>query len=552
MSNRLEINQLTIRFPGQSVPAVNNVSLAVQAGRMLALVGESGSGKSLTALSVPQLLPAQAQWQASSILLDGEDVSRANPLRLRALRGHRIGNIFQEPLSALNPLHKVSRQIGECLTIHQRLNEQQLHARILELLALVQLPEPERMLGRYPHQLSGGQRQRVMIAMALANNPSVLIADEPTTALDVTVQQGILDLLKTLQRELDIAVLLITHDLGIVARYAEDMAVMKQGEIVESGTTRQVLAAPQHPYTRQLLNAEPHGHAPESDPSKSIHLQGDNVRVWFKQKHGWGRFDWFRAVDEVSFSLRQGETLGVVGESGSGKSTLAMAILRLLDSRGAIRLGNTRLDTLRGSAVTPLRKRMQVVFQDPWATLNPRMTVGQIVAEGLTVHARELNGAARDQRVEAILEEVGLPIEARHRYPHEFSGGQRQRIAIARALILNPELLVLDEPTSALDRSIQHQVLELLRELQRRHNLTYVFISHDLKLVRGISHQLVVMRHGKVVEYGPTEQIFSAPQQPYTRMLLDAAFDERLRQLDHADSRSENEITYNPGVANID
>jgi microcin C transport system ATP-binding protein len=531
MTARLAINNLTIRFPGQDAPAVKNVSLSLQAGRMLALVGESGSGKSLTALSVPQLLPAQAHYHADSIMLDGEDISRASALRLRALRGKRIGIIFQEPLSALNPLHTVARQLAESLQIHQSLSDQQTRQRTLELLQRVQLPEPEKMLGRYPHQLSGGQRQRVMIAMALANDPSVLIADEPTTALDVTVQQGILDLLKELQRDMNIAVLLITHDLGVVARYAEDMAVMNRGEIVECGITHEVLAAPAHPYTRQLLGSEPHGTAPPADPDKPLHLQGQDVCVWFRQKRGWGRHDWFHAVDNVDFNLRQGETLGIVGESGSGKSTLALAVLRLLDSRGSIRLGDTPLDKLRGRAITPLRRRMQVVFQDPWATLNPRMTIGQIIAEGLTVHARELNRDERDSRVADILREVGLDPEARHRYPHEFSGGQRQRIAIARALILRPELLVLDEPTSALDRSIQHQVLELLRDLQRRYNLSYVFISHDLKVVRSISHHLIVMRHGKVVESGPTEQIFAAPTQDYTRMLLDAAFDERLRQI---------------------
>lgn len=531
MTARLAINNLTIRFPGQEKPAVNQLSLSLAAGRMLALVGESGSGKSLTALSVPQLLPSQANWHADSIMLDGEDLSRVSPLRLRALRGHRIGIIFQEPLSALNPLHNVAKQLAESLQIHQSLTAPQTRQRSLELLQRVQLPEPETMLSRYPHQLSGGQRQRVMIAIALANNPSVLIADEPTTALDVTVQQGILDLLKDLQRELNLAVLLITHDLGVVARYAEDMAVMNQGEIVERGVTQEVLAAPQHAYTQKLLGAEPHGTAPEGDANKPVHLQGEDIFVWFKQPRTWRRHDWFHAVSDVSFSLRQGETLGIVGESGSGKSTLALALLRLLDSRGSIRLGSTQLDQLRGRALTPLRKRMQVVFQDPWATLNPRMTVGQIVAEGLTVHAPELNRAERDSRVAVMLDEVGLDAQARHRYPHEFSGGQRQRIAIARALILQPELLVLDEPTSALDRSIQHQVLELLRDLQQRHKLTYVFISHDLKVVRSISHHLLVMRHGRVVESGATEQVFAKPQQQYTQLLLDAAFDQRLRQL---------------------
>ncbi|MDF1630401.1 MAG: dipeptide ABC transporter ATP-binding protein [Alcanivoracaceae bacterium] len=531
MTARLAINHLSINFPGQDAPAVDDVSIALQAGRMLALVGESGSGKSLTALSVPQLLPPQAHYQVESILLDGEDISRASTLRLRALRGHRIGIIFQEPLSALNPLHTVARQLAESLQIHQPLSDQQARQRSLELLQRVQLPEPEIMLGRYPHQLSGGQRQRVMIAIALANNPSVLIADEPTTALDVTVQQGILDLLKELQRDMNLAVLLITHDLGVVARYAEDMAVMNRGKIVESGVTREVLAAPQHPYTRQLLSSEPHGTAPSTNTDKPLHLQGKDVCVWFKQKRSWGRHDWFHAVDNVDFSVRQGETLGIVGESGSGKSTLALAILRLLDSRGSVQLGATKLNELRSRALTPLRKRMQVVFQDPWATLNPRMTIGQIIAEGLTVHAREMGRSERDQRVADILQEVGLDPLARHRYPHEFSGGQRQRIAIARALILRPELLILDEPTSALDRSIQHQVLELLRDLQRRYNLSYVFISHDLKVVRSISHHLIVMRHGHVVESGPTEQVFASPSQDYTRMLLDAAFDEGLRQI---------------------
>jgi len=529
MSIRLQIDNLSIRFADKI--AVDGVSLTLEAGRMLALVGESGSGKSLTALAVPNLLPAQAQRHVDQILLDGEDITRASPLRLQSLRGNRIGMIFQEPLSALNPLHTVAKQLAESLEIHQRLSPAAVQKRSLELLSLVRLPAPEPMLSRYPHQLSGGQRQRVMIAMALANNPSILIADEPTTALDVTVQQGILDLLKDLQRDLNLAVMLITHDLGIVARYAEDLAVMHQGRIVECGTTAQVLAAPQADYTKKLLAAEPHGHAPASDPSKAIHLCSDNLRVWFKQKKGWGRHDWFKAVDNASFSLRKGETLGIVGESGSGKSTLALAFLRLIDSRGDIRLGDWALNDLRGRALTPLRKRMQVVFQDPWATLNPRMTIGQIIAEGLSVHEKQLSLSEKDQAVANILQEVGLPEDSRHRYPHEFSGGQRQRIAIARALILKPEVLVLDEPTSALDRSIQHQVLELLRELQERYGLSYVFISHDLKLVRGISHQLLVMNEGKVVESGDTEAIFLNPSQPYTRKLLDAAFDERKRQI---------------------
>ncbi|MBZ2187990.1 ABC transporter ATP-binding protein [Alcanivorax sp. JB21] len=532
-TSRLSIENLSVRFGNDGPAVVDNVSLSIAPGRMLALVGESGSGKSVTALSILRLLPPQATVTADAMTLEQQDIWHLPENRLRGLRGGRISMIFQEPLSALNPLHTVAKQIGESLAIHQGLSGKAAQERVLALLAKVHLPDPETLLGRYPHQLSGGQRQRVMIAMALANDPSVLIADEPTTALDVTVQAGILDLLKSLQRELGLSVLLITHDLGIVGRYAEDVAVMHQGRIVEKGPAARVLADPQADYTRHLLKTEPGGVPPVTDPARLTHLSTRDLRVWFSQRGG-GLFapkTWFRAVDGVDIALRKGETLGIVGESGSGKSTLAMALLKLTESRGEITLDNTRLDQLDAKAMTPWRARMQVVFQDPWGTLNPRMTVGQIIEEGLTVHQRGLSRSDREAQVVTMLTEVGLPPEVRHRYPHEFSGGQRQRIAIARALILRPEVLILDEPTSALDRSVQHQVLELLRDLQARHGLSYVFISHDLKLVRAISHQMVVMRAGKALEQGPTEQIFRDPAHDYTRQLIDAAFATDIRAI---------------------
>lgn len=530
--SRLQIENLSVRF-GTGEPVVNQVSLTLQPGRMLALVGESGSGKSVTAHSILRLLPPQAHVSADSMTFEGRNLLTQTEQQLRGLRGGRIGMIFQEPLSALNPLHTVEKQISESIAVHQGLSRSATRKRVLNLLEKVRLPHPESLLGRYPHQLSGGQRQRVMIAMALANDPAVLVADEPTTALDVTVQAGILDLIKQLQQDMGLAVLLITHDLGLVSRYAEDIAVMHRGCIVEQGLTAQVMRAPTADYTRHLLAAEPGGSPPVADPNRPAHLRTRNLRVWFPQgpKTLFGRKSWSRAVDGVDSLVRRGETLGVVGESGSGKSTLAMAILRLIESRGDIELDGTRLDLLNRRAMTPWRSRMQVVFQDPWGTLNPRMTVGQIIGEGLQVHRPGLNSAERAAQVAAILEEVGLPATWQHRYPHEFSGGQRQRIAIARALILRPELLILDEPTSALDRSVQHQVLELLRDLQARHGLSYIFISHDLKLVRAISHQLVVMRDGKALEQGPTEAIFRDPQHDYTRTLIDAAFSTRVHAL---------------------
>ena len=522
----LKVSNLSVRFPGQPMAAVQDVSLELIPGETLALVGESGSGKSLTALSILRLLPPQAQLSADKMVLGEEDILNINATRLKRLRGGQVGMIFQEPLSALNPLHNVEKQISEILFVHQGLSKSGARKRCLELLELVHLPQPEMMLARFPHQLSGGQRQRVMIAMALANNPSVLIADEPTTALDVTVQAGILALIKSLQEKLGLAVLLITHDLGVVAHHSDRLAVMHRGCIVETGPTSDVLASPSHEYTRHLLNSEPGGVAPQSDSTRPWHLRSRDLRVWFAQNPG-GLFrkkSWFHAVDGVTLNLRRGETLGVVGESGSGKSTLAQALLRLIDSRGEIVLDSQRLDTLKGRAMTPWRARMQVVFQDPWGTLNPRMTIGQIIEEGLRVHYRTMDQATRDQRVSQMLDEVGLNADMRHRYPHEFSGGQRQRIAIARALILRPELLVLDEPTSALDRSVQHQVLDLLKQLQDRYQLSYLFISHDLKVVRSISHHLMVMKDGKVVEHGDTETVFKEPRSDYTKKLIEAAF----------------------------
>ena len=522
----LSVRNLSIWFDDPARPAVDGVDLDIEAGRMLALVGESGSGKSLTALSVIDLLPPGASRRADALTLEGEDVLGWPEARRRALRGGRIGTIFQEPLTALNPLHKVEKQIGEAIRVHQRLGREAVRRRCLELLEQVELPASDDMLARFPHQLSGGQRQRVMIAMALANDPQLLIADEPTTALDVTIQETILDLLKRLQRERHLSILLISHDLGLVGRFAEDVAVMHRGRIVERGATDQVLNQPRDAYTRHLLDAEPAGRPDPLPADPPVLLRADDLAVHFPgRRQGWlGRRDTVAAVDGVSFQVHRGETLGVVGEAGSGKSTVALALLRLIQARGKVVLLDQPLHELGGRALRPWRRHMQVVFQDPYGSLNPRLTVSQAVEEGLRVHHKELDADQRAARVRDLLAEVGLPADSGDRYPHEFSGGQRQRIAIARALVLEPDLLILDEPTSALDRSVQAQVLDLLKALQRRHGLSYVFISHDLKVVRAISHRLLVMRHGKVVEHGDTERVFEQPEQPYTRRLIDAAF----------------------------
>ena len=526
-NNLIEVRDLAVEFvSGDSVQRViEGVSFDIRKGETLALVGESGSGKSVTAHSILRLLPYPlARHPAGSIHYGGQDLLQLAPNKLRGIRGNRIAMVFQEPMTSLNPLHSIGKQIGEVLAWHKGLRGAAAQARIIELLELVGIPEPAKRLKAYPHELSGGQRQRVMIAMALANEPELLIAAEPTTALDVTVQLKILDLLKDLQARLGMALLLITHDLNLVRRIAHRVCVMQRGCIVEQASCDELFRAPQHPYTRELLGAEPSG-MPAANPAGAPLLEVDDLRVWFPIKKGVLRrtVDHVKAVDGIDFSLPQGQTLGIVGESGSGKSTLGMAILRLLGSRGAIRFQGQALDVLPQQAVRPLRRQMQVVFQDPFGSLSPRMSVSQIVGEGLRIHGI---GTAEEQEQAIIdaLTEVGLDPQTRFRYPHEFSGGQRQRIAIARALVLKPALILLDEPTSALDRTVQRQVVELLRALQAKYNLTYLFISHDLAVVRALSHQLMVMKQGKVVEQGPAGQVFAAPQHPYTQQLLEAAF----------------------------
>jgi microcin C transport system ATP-binding protein len=435
--------------------------------------------------------------------------------------------IFQEPLSALNPLHTIEKQIGEILKLHQGMGVKAVRVRVLELLDLVGLPNLNERLGAYPHELSGGQRQRVMIAMALANEPDLLIADEPTTALDVTIQAQILELLKQLQREMGMALLLITHDLGIVRKMAERVYIMQGGKIVEEGATEDIFTKPQHGYTKQLLAAEPKGNPPGANDAAPVVIETDDLKVWFPIKKGAMRrtVDYVKAVDGLSLKLRQGQTLGVVGESGSGKTTLGLAILRLISSQGPIAYVGKRIDGLTNREMRPLRKEMQIVFQDPFGSLSPRMSVNQIISEGLTIQAPELDYDQRRERVSAALKEVGLDPAAQDRYPHEFSGGQRQRIAIARAMVLQPKFIMLDEPTSALDMSVQAQIVDLLRDLQRRHRLTYLFISHDLRVVRALASSVIVMRDGKVVEQGPAKRIFESPESDYTKALMAAAFD---------------------------
>ena len=520
----LEVRNLSVAFG--ATPAVKQVSFTLNRGETLALVGESGSGKSVSALSILQLLPyPHARHPGGSIRLRGEELLGAAPARLREVRGNQIAMVFQEPMTSLNPLHSIEKQIGEALLLHKGLSGARLRARIRELLELVGLPDAAHRLNALPHELSGGQRQRVMIAMALANEPDILIADEPTTALDVTIQAQILKLLKELQAQFGMAILFITHDLSIVRKMADRVCVMRAGEVVETGAVAELFASPQHPYTRQLLAAEPKGEPPpEVDDAPEV-MASDGLKVWFPLKRGVLQrvVDHVKAVDGVSVSVREGQTLGVVGESGSGKTTLGLALLRLLSSEGAIRFTGQRVDGLPGKALRPLRKAMQIVFQDPFGSLSPRLSVGEIVEEGLLVHGLAGDRAARRARVSQALEEVGLDPATQDRYPHEFSGGQRQRIAIARALALQPRLLILDEPTSALDVSVQAQIVDLLRELQRHRRLAYVFISHDLRVVRALANHLLVMKNGRVVEAGPARQIFAAPQHPYTQALLAAA-----------------------------
>ena len=523
----LQIRDLSVRFgKGEGAnDAVRGLSLDLAKGETLALVGESGSGKSVTALSILQLLPyPTASHPSGSILFDGQEMVGANPAALRLVRGARVGMIFQEPMTSLNPLHTIAKQIGESLVVHRGMGTTAARARALELLRLVGVQDPEQRLDSYPHQLSGGQRQRAVIAMALSNDPDLLIADEPTTALDVTIQAQILVLLKELQAKLGMAVLLITHDLGIVRKVADRVAVMTEGEIVETGPTATVFDHPTHAYTQRLLAAEPKGEPVAADLDADELISANDLKVWFPIKRGVLRrtVGYIKAVDGVTVRLRAGQTVGVVGESGSGKTTLGMALLRLQQSEGDIVFDGRSIQGAGWAEMRPLRREMQVVFQDPYGSLSPRMTVGEIIAEGLKTHGLT-EGA--DERVTAVLGEVDLEPEMANRYPHEFSGGQRQRVAIARAIVLEPRFLVLDEPTSALDMSVQAQIVDLLRDLQRRRNLAYMFISHDLKVVRALAHDLIVLKDGNVVEQGPAADIFTAPQMPYTKALLAAAFD---------------------------
>jgi microcin C transport system ATP-binding protein len=524
----LSVEDLSVAFRqgGRETLAVDHISFQIAKGETLAIVGESGSGKSVTALSILKLLnyPA-AHHPSGKVMFNGQDLIAADEDAMRKVRGNDITMVFQEPMTSLNPLHTIQRQIGEILELHKGLRGEAARARTLELLALVGIRDAASRLDAYPHQLSGGQRQRVMIAMALANEPDLLIADEPTTALDVTVQAQILALLKELQGRLGMAILFITHDLGIVRRIADRVCVMLKGKIVEQGPVAEIFDQPQHDYTRRLLAAEPKGRpAPVSDGAATL-LDAGPMKIWFPIKSGFLRrtTGHVKAVDGISIKVREGETLGVVGESGSGKTTLGLAILRLISSEGPIVFLGDRIDGLASAAVRPKRKDLQVVFQDPYGSLSPRMSVAEIVAEGLTVQQNGLSYAQRREIVARALSDVGLDPSAMDRYPHEFSGGQRQRIAIARAMALDPKFVVLDEPTSALDMSVQAQIVDLLRDLQARRKLGYLFISHDLKVVRALSHRVVVMQHGKVVEEGPAEDIFARPREAYTQALLAAA-----------------------------
>jgi microcin C transport system ATP-binding protein len=528
----LEVKDLSVAFrQGDRVTlAVDKVSFSIAKGETLALVGESGSGKSVSALSILKLLPYPAASHPSgSVLFKGQELLDADDRDLRRVRGNDITMIFQEPMTSLNPLHSVERQIGEILELHQNLTGAKARERIIDLLAKVGIRDPETRLLDYPHQLSGGQRQRVMIAMALANNPDLLIADEPTTALDVTVQAQILKLLKELQAEFGMAMLLITHDLGIVRHMADKVVVMQKGKVVEHGDAKAVFAHPSHPYTQMLLTAEPKGAPPPSDPSAPVVVETKGLKVWFPIKRGFFRktVGYIKAVDGIDATVRAGQTLGVVGESGSGKTTLGLAILRLIRSEGPIVYMGQRIDGYNTAMMRPLRKEMQIVFQDPFGSLSPRLSIQQIVEEGLTVLGHEQSYAERRDRVAKALTEVGLDPTTMDRYPHEFSGGQRQRIAIARALALEPKFIMLDEPTSALDMSVQAQIVDLLRGLQKTHNLAYLFISHDLKVVRALANEVIVMRNGVTVESGPTADVFSNPTTDYTKALIAAALNLR-------------------------
>jgi len=526
----LAIRDLSVRFRlgEQRIEAVKNVSFSVEKGETFALVGESGAGKSATALAVMQLHPKnRIEYPTGSIRLRGKELIGADEESLRSVRGNSVSMIFQEPMTSLNPLHNVERQISEVLVLHQGMSKEESRERVIELLRLVQLGEAESRLTAYPHQLSGGQRQRVMIAMALANNPDLLIADEPTTALDVTIQAGILELLSTLRKEMDMALLLITHDLSIVRKMADRVGVMHGGELVEQGHTEKVFTSPSHEYTKYLLDSELREQVKSASGKDRIVLEAQNVKVHFPIQRGVFRTirGYIKAVDGISLTIREGHTVGLVGESGSGKTTLGLALLRLVSSTGTIRFMGKDIQSARSNEIRPMRNQMQIIFQDPFGSLNPRLTIAQIVEEGLRVHLGAGSQKERELRVARALEEVGIEPSAGSRYPHEFSGGQRQRISIARALVLKPRFLILDEPTSSIDMSVQTQIIHLLKELQKKYNLAYLFISHDLKVIRSICHEIVVMRDGVVVERGGPEDIFQQPKMPYTVALIEAAFD---------------------------
>ena len=510
----LQVKNLSVDFTTsqRTFHAVKDVSFEIKEGETVALVGESGSGKSVTALSIMQLLPYPlASHPQGSILFNGDELVGKKDSFMRHIRGSQIGMIFQEPMTALNPLHTIERQIGEILRLHQKMSEDNARKRVMELLDMVQLPMMKQRLKAYPHELSGGQRQRIMIAMALANDPELLIADEPTTALDVTVQAEILELLEKLQNELNMAMLMITHDLSIVEKFSDHVCVMKNGEIVEQDSGQKLFKSPQHEYSKKLLGAQPKGTAPAPSKQTSPVITGKNIKVHFPKKKSWlGKTtEWVKAVDDIDVQIKSGHTVGIVGESGSGKSTLGLALLRLLNGEGSINFEQTDISNFGRKEMTPLRSDLQVVFQDPFSALSPRMSVAGIIEEGLKIHRRDLTHQERDDLIVNVLKEVHLDPETRHRYPHEFSGGQRQRIAIARAMILQPKFVVLDEPTSALDVSVQVEIIDLLRELQKEHNLAYLFISHDLRVVRAMAHDLIVMKSGKVIESGKAKDIFA-------------------------------------------
>ena len=526
----VSVEDLSVDFRsgGKINHAVKQISFDIGKAETVALVGESGSGKTVTALSILRLLPYPAALHPSGVIhFKGEDLMALAPDSLRHVRGNQISMIFQEPMTSLNPLHTIEQQIGEVLKIHRGLSNHAVRERVLDLLDKVGIEDPKGRLDSYPHQLSGGQRQRVMIAMALANEPDLLVADEPTTALDVTIQAQILDLLLKLKSEFNMAMLLITHDLGIVRKMADRVCVMTNGEIVERGTTHDIFTAPQHPYTKHLLASEPKGSPPAANAKAPVILEARDLKVWFPIKRGFLRrvVGHIKAVDGIDLAVKEGQTLGVVGESGSGKTTLGLALLRLVSSEGPIVYLGNRIDGYDSKRMRPIRRDMQIVFQDPYGSLSPRLSVGQIIEEGLLIQRPGMDRAERRARVSKALKEVGLDPTFQDRYPHEFSGGQRQRIAIARALVLEPKFLILDEPTSALDVSVQAQIVDLLRDLQKRYKLAYLFISHDLKVVRALANAIIVLRHGKVVEQGPARTVFAKPKTDYTKALLAAAFE---------------------------